>query len=239
MKAFILAAGSGTRLKPLTDNQPKVMIKIGGKPILEHLILLCRNHNIKDIIINLHFLPQMITDYFQDGQKFGVHLNYSRETDKIMGGAGALKQAGKWLKNDSFFVLNGDVMTNIDLTAMTKFHQKNNGIGTVLVHSTDHPFDSDLVENDQSGLITRFYRSQAGEQSKAIAKTGTHVFSPKIFKFIPAKTVYSLESQLLPDLLAKKQQLYAYYSNCYSKDMGTLSRLQQVQQDYAAKKITF
>lgn len=239
MKVFILAAGSGTRLKPLTDNQPKVMIKIGGKPILEHLILLCRSHNLKEIIINLHYLPKVITDYFQDGNRFGVHLNYSRETDKIMGGAGALKQAEKWLNTDSFFVLNGDVMTNVDLTTMAKFHYEKNGIATLLVHRTDHPFDSDLVEYDGDFLIKRFFRSKQKDKFQLLAKTGTHIFSPEIFKYIPAKITYSLESQLLPDLLSKKQQLYAYYSNCYSKDMGTLPRLKQVQQDYAAKNITF
>lgn len=239
MKAFILSAGIGTRLKPLTDNQPKVMVKIGGKPILEHLILLCRRHNLKDIIINLHYLPDVITEYFKDGSQFGVHLNYSYETAKLMGGAGALKQAENWLKKDSFFVLNGDVMTNVDLTAMARFHQKKNGIGTVLVHSTDHPYDSDLVEYDDNFLIKRFFRPKQKDKFQSLAKTGTHIFSPEILKFIPAKITYSLESKLIPDLLSKKQQLYAYYSNCYSKDMGTLPRLKQVQQDYATKKITF
>ena len=239
MKVFILAAGLGTRLKPLTNYQPKVMVKISGKPILKHLLNLCRHHGLTDIIINLHYFPKVITDYFQDGSKFGVHINYSREINQLMGGAGALKQAEKLLKDDSFFVLNGDVLTNVDLTAMANFHKFKGGLGTFLVHQTDHPFDSDLVEYDKNFLITRIFRSQTQGKIKPISKTGTHIFKAQVLDFIPQNTEYSLEKQLLPDLLARGQKLYAYYSNCYSKDMGTLSRLQEVQNDYQNGKIYF
>ncbi|MCX6816762.1 MAG: NDP-sugar synthase [Candidatus Beckwithbacteria bacterium] len=239
MKVFILAAGLGTRLKPLTNHQPKVMVKIGDKPILEHLINLCSFHGFKDIIINLHYFPKVITDYFQDGNKFGVHINYSREINQIMGGAGALKLAEKLLKNDSFFVLNGDVMTNVDLTAMAKFHQLKAGLGTFLVHPTDHPFDSDLVESDHNFLIKRFFRPHQGDKFKPLAKTGTHIFTPQVLDFIPGKTEFSLEEQLIPGLLARGQRLYAYYSDCYSKDMGTPERLTQVTKDYQNGKISF
>lgn len=239
MKVFILSAGLGTRLLPLTKTKPKVMVPIGNKPILEHLINLCRFHGFKDIIINLHAFPEIITDYFQDGSKFGVHINYSRETEKIMGGAGALKQAEKLLDQDHFFVLNGDVMTNVDLTAMAKFHLQKQGIGSFLVHKTDHPLDSDLVDYNENFLVARIYRPKEYKLKEAISKTGTHIFSPSVFNFIPLNKFYSLESQLLPDLISKKQSLYAYYSDCYSKDMGTLPRLNQVIQDYEANKISF
>jgi len=239
MKAFILSAGLGTRLRLLTHDRPKVMVEIGGKPVLEHLINLCRYHGIQDFVINLHYLPDVIRNYFGNGEKFGVKIAYSFEKEKIMGGAGALKLAQDLLKDDPFFVLNGDVMTNVDLTAMAKFHQEKGGLGTFLVHDTDHPYDSDLVEFDESFLIKRFFRPKPEDQFKPISKTGTHIFEPEVLRYIPGNVKYSLEDQLIPNLLQKGEKLYAFYSHAYSKDMGTPARLAQVRKDYAAGKISF
>ena len=238
MKAVILAAGIGARLKPLTDRQPKVMIKIGNKPILEHLINLCSFHNLKDIIISTHYLPEKISAYFQDGKKFNVHLTYSHEK-KMLGGAGALQLASALLKDDDFIVLNGDVLTNVNLTEMISFHHRRQGLAAFLVHNTDHPLDSDLVEYDDNNKILRFFRPQAGDNFQPISKSGTHIFKPSVLNFIPPQQEFSLEKQLIPALLTAHQPLYAYYSNCYSKDMGTLERLVQVRKDYQDGKIAF
>ena len=237
MKVFILAGGLGTRLKSLTSNQPKVMIKIGDKPILEHLVNLCVKHDFTDIIISLHHLPQPVTQYFADGKKFNARISYSIET-KPMGGAGAIKHAENLLKDEAFFVLNGDVMTNINLTKMAKFHQQKKGLAAFLVHKTDHPYDSDLVEFDDNHLIKKFFRPKPGDKFKPISKTGTHIFEPEVLDFIPPDIKYSLEKQLIPDLLQQGKKLYAYYSNQYSKDMGTPERLAQVRKDYEANKIS-
>jgi NDP-sugar pyrophosphorylase family protein len=236
MKVFILSAGLGTRLKPLTDDKPKVMVKIGGKPILEHLIKLCAHHGFTDIIVNLHYLSDVVTQYFENGDKFGVNISYSHEK-KIMGGAGALKHAQDLLKEEPFFVLNGDVITTLNLSKMAQFHQEKQGIGSFLVHQTDHPYDSDLVEYDDNFLVKRFFRSQPGEKVNPISKTGTHIFKPEVLDYIPNNQKYSLEKQLIPDLLSKSKKLYAYYSDEYSKDMGTHERLKQVKIDYEANKI--
>lgn len=237
MKAFILSAGLGKRLKPLTNDKPKVMVKIGAKPVLEHLILLCKKHNIQDIIINLHYLPDKIKNYFKSGEKWGVNIYYSYEPE-IMGGAGGLKYAEKYL-DKTFFVLNGDVMTNVNLTKMLKFHKRKKGIGCFLVHKTDHPYDSDLVEFDKKFQVLRFFRPKRGDKFKSISKTGTHIFEPEVLKHIPKNTKHSLEKELIPNLLAKGKKLYAYYSEEYSKDMGTWERLKQVGKDYQDGKIKF
>lgn len=237
MKVFILTGGLGTRLKPLTDNLPKVMITIGGRPILEHLINLCHFHNLNNIIISTYYLPKPIYNYFKDGKKFNVHLTYSHENTRA-GSAGALKLAESLLKNDDFIVLNGDVLTNVNLAAMADFHRQKRGLATFLVHNTDHPFDSDIVEFNQFQLITRFFRPRADDKFKPIAKTGAHIFKPEVLNFIPQGKKYSLEKQLIPDLLQQPQSLYAFYSNCYSKDMGTPARLLAVQKDYEQGKIS-
>lgn len=238
MKAFILAAGIGTRLQPLTDHQPKVMIKIGNKPILEHLIDLCVRHRIKDIILSTHYLADQIQLYFQDGKQFNAHIKYSHENTRL-GGAGALKLAEPLLKDDDFIVLNGDVLTNVNLTEMINFHRRRQGLATFLVHDTDHPFDSDLVEYDDFFLIKRFFRPKAGENFNPVSKTGTHIFKPSVLNFIPPQQEFSLEKQLIPALLTAHQPLYAFYSDCYSKDMGTLERLAQIRKDFQDGKITF
>ncbi|MEK7513901.1 MAG: nucleotidyltransferase family protein [Patescibacteria group bacterium] len=238
MKVLILAAGLGSRLQPLTDNLPKVMLPVGGKPVLEHLINLCHFHGLNEIIISTHYLSEKISDYFQDGTKFNVHLTYSHETMRL-GSAGAIKLAAPLLANDSFIVLNGDVLTNVNLAEMIKFHQQKKGLATFLVHSTNHPYDSDIVEFDHAGLISKFFRLKAGEKFQSLSKSGTHIFEPEVLDFIPQNQFYSLEKGLIPDLLARHERLYAYSSNCYSKDMGTPERLNQVNQDYDAKKIAF
>ena len=239
MKVFILSAGLGTRLRLLTDNKPKVMIKVGEKPVLEHLINLCAHHGFRDIVINLHYLPDKITKYFGNGKRFGVNIYYSHEKDKIMGGAGGLKYAESLLKEDTFIVLNGDVMTNINLTTMLNFHKKKRGMGTFLVHKTNHPYDSDLVEYNDNLLIKRFFRPMPGDKFKPISKSGTHIFEPDVLDFIPKGREYSLEKELIPDLLKKKKNLYAYYSCAYSRDMGTPERLALIKKDYETGKITF
>ncbi|AKM79477.1 MAG: Nucleotidyl transferase [Candidatus Beckwithbacteria bacterium GW2011_GWB1_47_15] len=238
MKVVILAGGLGTRLKPQTLHQPKVMIKIGAKPILEHLVNLCVKHDFKQIIISLHYLPKVVTDYFKSGQRFNADISYSIE-EKPLGGAGALKHTEKLLRKDSFFVLNGDVLTNLNLNAMAKFHRLKRGLGTFLVHKTDHPLDSDLIEYDNNYLIKRFFRPQPGDKFKPISKSGSHIFEPKVLDFIPENTKYSLEKQLIPNLLDQGEKLCAYYSDCYSKDMGTPQRLARVKKDFENGKITF
>ena len=240
MKAFILSAGLGERLRSVTGERPKVMVKIGGKPVLEHLINLCKIHGITSIIINLHYMPQEVVNYFGNGSKFGVSIAYSFEKEKIMGGAGALKHAEKLIGKESFIVLNGDVMTNINLSEMFAFHKQKGGIGTFLVHDTDHPQDSDLVEFNESNLIKKFFRAAPDYSKKPISKTGTHIFESEILKFIPSEIKYSLEYDLIPDLLRKNEKLYSFYNNdAYSRDMGTPERLKQVINDYECGKINF
>lgn len=231
MKALILSAGVGTRLRPLTDDKPKVMINIGGKSVLEHLIVLCKKHGVEEIVVNLHHFPDKIKSYFGKGGKWGVAIGYSYE-EKLLGSGGALKFAEKLLGNEAFFVLNGDVLTNVDLSEMLRFHRKKGGIGTIFVHRTDHPYDSDLVEYDKDYLVKRFFRAKKTDKFKPISKTGTHIFEPQVLNFIPSGVKYSLEKQLIVDLIAKGEKLYAYYSDAYSKDMGTNVRLKQVRRDF-------
>lgn len=238
MKAFILCAGQGTRLGPLTNDLPKVMCDIGGKPVIEHLVLLCRRHGITDVIINLHHLPDAITAYFGSGARWDVNITYSRET-VLMGGAGALKLAQQELGDKPFFVLNGDVLADTDLTAMLAFHKSKNAAVTLLKHATDHPRDSDLIESDEDGRVIRFYRlaPQDPDPNVPFSNAGVHILEPDVLKFVPEHKPYSLERELIPELLRRGQACYAWTSDCYAADMGTPERLAHVRKDYADGRI--
>ncbi len=236
MRAVILAAGLGTRLRPLTNTVPKVMVEVGGKPVLEHLIRLCRKHGISDIVLTLGYLPQVIRNYFGDGQNLGVNIKYTLE-EEMLGGAGVLSLARRYTLSEPFFVLNGDVLTNVDLDEMYKFHKSKGGLATYLVHRTDHPYDSDVVEFDNNFRICRLFRPKPDDLFEPLTKTGTHLFEPEVLDYIPERTYFSIEKDLTPRLLFANKDIYSFVSNAYSKDMGTPERLEKVRKDYEDGKI--
>lgn len=201
-KAVILCGGRGTRLQPLTDEIPKPLIKIGDKPLLEHLVNVLKRSGIKDIYMAVSYLGEQIERHFGDGTKWRVNIFYSYDQDPL-GGAGAIKLLENKL-NSTFAVLNGDVLTDLDFHKMAKFHCQKAGIASFLVHKTDHPYDSDLVEFDKDFLVKRFFRPKPGDKFKPISKSGTHIFEPEVLKFIPKNKKYSLEKELIPDLLKKR-----------------------------------
>ena len=157
MQAIILSAGFGTRLKQFTDKMPKVMVPIDGRPLLEHHIEQLKEYGVRDILINLHYLPDIITDYFGDGLKFGVKILYKYETE-ILGTAGGIKNFENEIK-DSFFVVYGDVLNFINYSKFEEyFCKKPNAIGVEIIGKTDHPYDSDLVEIDANLKFLKIYR---------------------------------------------------------------------------------
>lgn len=234
-KAVILCGGPGKRLRPLTDTIPKPLIKIGDKPVLEHLINVLKREGIGEIFLAVCYLGEKIEEYFGEGKKWGVKIVYSYEK-KPAGGAGAIKLLEDKL-DSTFAVLNGDCLTDLPFAKMAKFHQQKRGLATFLVHKTNHPYDSDLVEYDEDFLIKRFFRPKPGDQFKPISKSGTHIFEPEVLKFIPKGKKYSLEKELIPKLIKEGQKIFAYYSEAYSHDMGTPERLEKVRGDFKEGKI--
>lgn len=237
MKAFFLAGGLGTRLGSLTSDLPKVMVEIDGRPVLEYLIYLCLSHKINEFVFSLSYLPEKVQQYFGDGRNLGAKIEYSIETEP-RGTAGAIRFAEKFLRSGPFLVFNADVLTDVNLTSMIDFHRKKGGSMTVLARDSDHPFDSDLVEFNGDFLITRFFRPKVGDPFRLISKSGTHIIEPNLIDYIPESGAYSLEKELIPNLLTNKEKIYAYYDpKVYSKDMGTPERLEEVRRDWINGKI--
>lgn len=236
MKAFILTAGVGERLRPLTDSVPKVMLPIGGKPILEHLVNLCRSYGICDLVVNLHWQPDRIVEYFGRGERFGVAITYSREP-KLLGTAGALKKMEKIL-NERFLVLYGDVMMNVNLTKLISYHQEKGGIATLVVHESSHPKDSDLLELDSEGKVVTFWGwPRDHEPSTSLSNAGLLVLEPGIFEYIPEGKFCGIERDVFSVLIDEGIPLFGYDTDEYLKDIGTPERYSEVQGDFKEGRI--
>jgi NDP-sugar pyrophosphorylase family protein len=194
MKAMILCAGFGTRLGDLTKETPKPMLCIHGKPILEHILLHLKQHDVSDVMINLHFMPDSIVSYFGTGSRYGLRINYSFE-DALLGTAGGLKKAESFFKDKGAFLVHyGDILTNQDFSAMHQFHKDKNATITMLVHARQH--SNSIVLFDENNRITQFLERPSDEERKGIVSTwvnsGICICEPEIFDVIPSDGVCDL-----------------------------------------------
>lgn len=239
-QAVILSAGFGVRLRSVTEkmNIPKVMIPLLGKPLLEWHIGALKQHGIKEFFINLHYLPDVITGYFGDGSKLGVKINYALEMSEILGTAGGVKNFDGKL-GDNFFVLYGDTFYAIDYGAIASFYfSRDKIIGLGSVRKTDHPFDSDLAVLDEDGKVAQFLLKPHKELPENYwGMSAPYIFSKKILEFVPAKTYYEIDHQLVPDILSRGYHYYAYKlkEGEFRKDIGTPERYREVE-EYLKKK---
>lgn len=234
MKAMILSAGAGTRLLPLTLTIPKPMLSIANKPALEHIIELCKKHNIFKIKMNLFYLPEYIDRYFKDGKDFGVDISYSIEK-KLLGTAGGIKRIQSFF-DETFVVLSGDGFTDIDLSAMLEFHKKNGSKATIAVKEVDDPSKFGVVVTDSNFMITSFQEKPKKEEALSkLVNLGIYIFEPEILDLIPPKEEYDFGFQLFPKLLKEKIPFYAFSTDCKWSDIGSLEEYWKVNLDSAEK----
>jgi mannose-1-phosphate guanylyltransferase len=230
MKAVILVGGKATRLLPLTCNIPKAMVPVLNTPFLEHMLRHLSRHGIKEIILAQGHLAQPIEGYLGDGRQIGVRLDYSVE-DAPLGTAGAIKNAEKYL-DDSFIVLNGDVFTDLDITAMIDLHRERKAKATIALTPVDNPTLYGLVETSTTSRVTRFVEKPSlGEITTNMINAGIYILEPEILTQIPAQTSVSIERETFPRLLARGEPVYAYSSAAYWLDIGTPEKYLQVHRD--------
>lgn len=232
MQAIILCAGFGTRLRPLTDTIPKAMVPIADKPLLEHNIEQYKKFGVNEFLINLHYLPDVIKDYFGDGSKWGAKIIYKYEPE-ILGTAGAIKNFEKELDNE-FFLSYGDVLSFADYGGLYKnFLEKSEAIGIETIGETSHPHDSDLAEVDDNFKFIKIYRKPHEKiPEKYKSMRGLYVFKKQIADHIPENVYYEIDHQLLPDILSKRISFYGHETGGYIKDIGTPERYQKAQEDF-------
>jgi len=229
MKAVILSAGLGTRLRPLTNSIPKAMIPIGNKPLLEHQINLVKRHGITEIIINLHHMPEKIKKYFGDGSKFGVEIVYSNEP-KILGTAGGVKKVEKLL-SDPFLVMFADNLTNMNLSSVMDFHKSHDALGTISLYNSRSPETMGVVVSDENKNIIKFLEKDPNPPTNEVS-SGICVFDRAILEYVPKGVEYDFGSQLYPDLLSKGIKLKCINPNSYVQDTGTIERYNKAQRDF-------
>jgi len=222
---FILGAGLGTRLRPLTDTVPKVMIPIyKGKPLLEHTVLLLKEQGFINFVINLHYLPDVIKNYFGDGSGFGVNIQYSDESDRAMETGGALKKAEAFLSDDFVFIY-GDELHFFDFHKLIEFYKEKKALGVVTLNRSNDPWMGDVAEID---LITKkvvkwYARShnikEFGENQYLNA--GLYILSKEIIKDIPENTPLRFDIHIIPPLVDAGADIYGFLAKEDILDIGT------------------
>jgi NDP-sugar pyrophosphorylase family protein len=232
MKAFILAAGLGTRLRSLGLDVPKVMVPIGGKPLLEHHLELFKRQGIREFIVNLHYLPEKITGYFGDGSRFGVSITYSHEPE-LLGTAGAVKKMESELRSGPFIVFYGDNLVYVDFAPLLEFHRARQAEATVALFASPEPWTGGVVETDSNGRVLRFVEKPDRKQvSTNLISAGILVVESSVLDVIPAGQFYDFGRDVFPKLLADRRPVYAMEPEAYIQDVGTPERLAKAQRDF-------
>ncbi len=230
MKAVIMAGGEGTRLRPLTCNRPKPMVPIVNKPVMEHIIELLKKHDLKEIAVTLQYMPELVKEYFQDGRDFGVNMRYYVENNPL-GTAGSVKNAEHFL-DDTFIVISGDALTDIDLGSAIEFHFKNKSMATLVLKRVDIPLEYGVVVTDESGRITRFLEKPSwGEVFSDTANTGIYILSPQVLTYFNRNEVFDFSKDLFPVLLKEGKPMYGYITDDYWCDIGDLKAYRQAHMD--------
>ena len=231
-----MAGGEGTRLRPLTSNQPKPMVPIVGKPCMEHIVELLRSHGFDDIVVTLAFMPQLIRGYFGNGERLGVRMSYSVE-ETPAGTAGSVKLAEEAL-DEPFLVISGDALCDIDLASLVRFHREKEALVTIALKSVDNPLEFGIVVTDEDGRIERFLEKPSWAQVFTdTINTGIYVVQPEVLREIPTDEPFDWSKQLFPLLLEKRRPLYGYVAEGYWQDIGNLDQYRQANFDALDERV--
>ncbi|HEY9698294.1 MAG TPA: NDP-sugar synthase [Trichocoleus sp.] len=250
MKAMILAAGKGTRIRPITYTIPKPMIPILQKPVMEFLLELLRQHGFDQIMVNVSHLANEIENYFRDGQRFGVQIAYSFEgsivdgelVGKALGSAGGMRRIQDFSPffDDTFVVLCGDALIDLDLSAAVKWHREKGAIATVIMRPVPRETVSSygVVVTDEEGRIKAFQEKPAVEEALSTdINTGIYIFEPEIFNYIPSGVEYDIGSELFPKLVEIGAPFYGISMDFEWVDIGKVPDYWQAIRDVLLGKV--
>ncbi len=230
MKAVVMAGGEGTRLRPLTSNQPKPMVPVVGKPCMEHIIELLRTHGFEDVVITVAFLPQAIRSYFGDGESMGLRIEYSVE-ESPLGTAGSVRLAAGKL-DDTFLVISGDALCDVDLTKLVEFHKEREASVTIGLKSVENPLEFGIVVTDSEGRVERFLEKPSwGQVFSDTINTGIYVLEPEVLNHVPTDRPYDFSKELFPLLLEMGRPIYGLPLEGYWQDIGDLDQYRQANFD--------
>lgn len=231
MKAVILAGGAGTRLQPLTTELPKPMVSLLGRPVLEHILLLLRRHQVTEAAVTLHYHPEAITGYFGDGSAWGMRLHYFYE-DTPLGTAGGVRACRDFLGQEDFLVISGDCVSDFDLTDCYRLHRQRQAEATLLLHRVAEPLEYGLVRTDQEGKVLAFVEKPGwGQVFTDQVNTGIYLLAPSVLDLVPEGEPFDFSKNLFPELLRQKRALYGQVPAGYWRDMGECGSYLQTVED--------
>jgi mannose-1-phosphate guanylyltransferase/phosphomannomutase len=236
VKAVIMAGGEGTRLRPLTSNTPKPMLPLANRPMMEHIVTLLKRHGFEDIVVTVAFQANAIRTYFGNGAEFDVRMVYATE-EMPLGTAGSVRNAMEEL-DQPFLVISGDVLTDIDLSVVCRFHQDKGAMATIALKAMENPLEFGIVITREDGSIERFLEKPTwGQVFSDTINTGIYVLEPQIFDYIPAGQPVDFSSLVFPALLEAGKPLFGYVADGYWEDVGNLEAYVKVHQDVLDSRV--
>jgi mannose-1-phosphate guanylyltransferase len=238
MRAMVLAAGLGTRLRPITYDMPKPMVPVLNRPVMEHILVLLARHGFDEVIANLHWFPDLIESHFGDGSRLGVELTYSPE-EQLLGTSGGVRNAAGFL-GDSFLIISGDALTDIDLEAMRRFHESHDGIATLATKRVVDTSQFGVAITGADGRIQGFQeKPDPAEALSDLANCGIYMFRSEIFDFFPEPGTSKAAAadgppgfadwamDVFPRLLEGDVPFYSHEIDAYWNDIGNLEELRE------------
>ncbi|HEV3094769.1 MAG TPA: NDP-sugar synthase [Solirubrobacteraceae bacterium] len=221
MRAMVLAAGLGTRLRPLTYEITKPMVPVLDRPVMAHILDLLDRHGFERVIANLHYFPDSISDYF------GERLSYRFEPE-LLGTAGGVRACADFFGEEPFLVISGDALTDIDLTAFAARHREAGGVATLAVKKVADTREYGVVLHDRDGRISGFQEKPAPEEALSdLGNCGIYIFSPQIFDYFPERPFVDWAKDVFPTLLSNDIPFYVHEVGEYWNDVGSLAELRQ------------
>ncbi len=221
MKAMVLAAGLGTRLRPLTYEITKPMVPVLDRPVMEHILDLIDRHSFDGVIANLHYFPDTIREYFGD------RISYRYE-EELLGTAGGVRACAEFFGDETFLVISGDALTDIDLTALVARHRESGGIATLSVKQVSDTREYGVVLHDREGRITGFQEKPEPEEALSdLGNCGIYVFEPAIFEYFPDRPFVDWAKDVFPALLDNDVPFHIHEVHEYWNDVGSLAELRQ------------
>lgn len=232
-----MAGGEGTRLRPMTANQPKPLLPVVNRPIMEHVLRLLRRHGFDETVVTVQFLASLVRSYFGDGDELGMHLSYATE-DMPLGTAGSVKNAEDALNDDTFVVISGDALTDIDLGAVVAAHRERGALVTVCLTRVPDPVEFGIVITDEEQRIERFLEKPTwGQVFSDTVNTGIYVMEPEVFAHVPAGESVDWSGDVFPELITAGAPVFGYVADGYWEDVGTHESYLRVQSDVLNRRV--